>query len=199
MLHFRYFHFIPIFIVYFLVAYLLSRKRKTSLIKELVNLSFFVYTLAVFSITILPIPFDPRLIQNYIETNTQAQNNFIPFTDIYRTLTLNSFPVLLKQVIGNIILFIPLGFYAPLVWFKIKKVKQVILLGLLASLGIECLQMGISLLIGMRYRSFVVDDIILNVIGVCLGFLFLKLIRPVLKRLLEFLDNGNEINKKIIG
>jgi glycopeptide antibiotics resistance protein len=199
MLHFRFFHFIPIFILYLLVVYLLSKRRKTSLLKELVNLSFFIYILLLFSITILPIPIDPRLIQNYIETNTEAQNIFIPFHDIYRTVTLNSFSVLLKQVIGNIVLFLPLGFYAPLVWFKIKSFKQVMVLGFLISLGIESLQMLISLLIGMTYRSFVVDDIILNVLGVGLGFLIFTLIRPVLRQLINFIDKGNEINKNLIG
>lgn len=114
-------------------------------------------------------------------------------------MSLNPLSISIKQVVGNIILFIPLGFYAPLVWFKIRRLKQVVLIGLLTSLGIEVIQMLISLIIGVRYRSFVVDDIILNTIGVILGYFIFKKIIPILEKSFDVIDDHNGTNKKFIN
>jgi len=48
----------------------------------------------------------------------------------------------------------------------------------LTALTVEALQFGISLLLGSRYKSVDVDDIILNVAGGCVGYLAYTVLAP---------------------
>lgn len=151
------------------------------------------------SVTLFPVPIDERLIQNMIETNRTQHNNFIPFTAIYTSLTqgynLGSF----RDIVGNIVLLFPLGFYLPLIKPKLKKFKYLFIIGFFSSLGIESLQLLISNIIGMTYRSFVVDDIILNTIGIVFGYLLFKLISPILNRLANSIKDNRQQDKKLIN
>ncbi len=87
--------------------------------------------------------------------------NLVPFREMFR------YPVgsenFNRQVIGNILLFMPFGFFATY-YTKIKKISSISFMSILVSLTIEVVQKYIG-------RSFDVDDIILNVVGGILGFL----------------------------
>lgn len=89
-------------------------------------------------------------------------NNFIPFNEILRYPIYHQ--LFYKNVIGNIILFIPFGFYLA---FYLNKTWKVLILSMFFSLFIEINQ----ILIG---RVFDIDDIILNTSGALLGFKFIK-------------------------
>ena len=67
-----------------------------------------------------------------------------------------------QDVIGNILLFMPYGFFASY-YLKLNKKRIAFLLILLVSLAIE----GVQLVIG---RCFDVDDILLNIIGGMFGY-----------------------------
>ena len=69
----------------------------------------------------------------------------------------------IKNVLGNLILFLPYGFFASYT-LKPEKGKLIVFLTLLASLTIECVQMMIG-------RVFDVDDILLNTLGGYIGYL----------------------------
>ncbi|WP_168413243.1 VanZ family protein [Bacillus salacetis] len=155
---------------------------------HLVEFTFFIYVLLLISLTLLPIPIDKRLIQSMIETKTYAKNLFIPFQDILRTLPYAPISVTLKQLLGNILLFVPFGFYIPIIT-RYKNFKSVLLYTLAVSLSVEVLQQIISLLIGVRYRSFVVDDIMLNLIGGIIGYSIIKISWPLIRNLL--IDRNN--------
>ncbi|EQB34754.1 hypothetical protein M948_20410 [Virgibacillus sp. CM-4] len=94
-----------------------------------------------------------------------------------------------SQIIGDLILLAPLGFYAPLIWTKFKNIKTILLLGLISSAVVESTKLIISTIIGYTYRSFITDDIILYTIGVLMGFLTLKITSP----LLRVIANQNDI------
>lgn len=87
--------------------------------------------------------------------------NLVPFREMFR------YPVgsenFNRQVVGNILLFMPFGFFATY-YTKIKKISSISFMSILVSLTIEVVQKYIG-------RSFDVDDIILNVVGGILGFL----------------------------
>ncbi|WP_369127070.1 VanZ family protein [Virgibacillus salexigens] len=100
-----------------------------------------------------------------------------------------SFSVITSQIIGDLILLAPLGFYAPLIWTKFKNIKTILLLGLISSAVVESTKLIISTIIGYTYRSFITDDIILYTIGVLMGFLTLKITSP----LLRVIANQNDI------
>lgn len=73
-----------------------------------------------------------------------------------------------KNVIGNILLFVPSGFFFGMYLKKTSSVKIILFIFLLSSI-IEYIQ----LLIG---RIYDVDDILLNVIGGMIGLLIYKII-----------------------
>ncbi|MED4802661.1 VanZ family protein [Bacillus atrophaeus] len=193
---------IPLLIIYSAVMFLRYRKRKTSFIQQIVYLSFFIYSVLVISKTFLPIPISKRYIQIIIESNTAQKNNFIPFSDIYKLLMVNPnhlLDVILKQIGGNILLLLPLGFYAPILWKRFNKVKSVLALGFLVSSGIELTQLITSTILGVTYRSFVVDDIILNTIGVLTGYCLFKIISPLLINIIKSIDTQNNKNLKLLN
>ena len=102
--------------------------------------------------------------------------NLVPFKEILRYNVGSS--NFYRQVIGNIVLFIPFGFFASY-YTKIKKTGSITLITLLVSLTIELVQSRIG-------RSFDIDDIILNVIGGILGFFIYVGLDAIAKRLPSF-------------
>jgi glycopeptide antibiotics resistance protein len=82
---------------------------------------------------------------------------------------------------GNILMFVPLGAYIPLIIKKFGSFSRTVILAILASFMIETTQGIISLIIQYGYRSVDIDDIILNTIGASIGYMFFKFaISPVL-------------------
>ncbi len=69
------------------------------------------------------------------------------------------------NIAGNIIAFVPFGVLVPAIFVKrLKSFPTVLLLGFLLSLGVEVVQLL------TRVGTFDVDDVLLNTIGVALGY-----------------------------
>lgn len=139
------------------IAYLSKRKEDFILHKELLLLSFVIYILCLFQIVTSQ------------DINTLNGNNFVPFKEIFRYEFGDR--LFVKNIIGNVILFIPYGFFASL-YVNIKKGKTAFFLVLLASVAIEFTQLGIG-------RVFDVDDIILNVLGGMIGFYIYRMLDKI--------------------
>ena len=71
---------------------------------------------------------------------------------------------LLLNVIGNVAMFIPSGIVLPIIYKRLDSFVKVILAGGGISLGIEIIQLPFSV------RVSDVDDLILNTIGVIMGY-----------------------------
>jgi glycopeptide antibiotics resistance protein len=84
----------------------------------------------------------------------------------------------LGQVVGNILLFVPLGLFLPLTLERFRTFKAVVFAGLLASVGIELLQLCF-LLAHLMNRAADVDDVILNTTGAVIGYAVWALFRRV--------------------
>ena len=74
---------------------------------------------------------------------------------------------LLINILGNIVMFMPFGFFPPLLWDTSG--KKTVALGFCVSLLIELTQLFLP-------RSTDVDDLILNTAGTALGFIFFRLV-----------------------
>ncbi|MBP5383997.1 MAG: VanZ family protein [Lachnospiraceae bacterium] len=99
----------------------------------------------------------PDLIFRYPD-NRPLRYNLIPFVhlaDVYGGWLLN--------IIGNVLMFIPVGIFWPMCFKKLDTVGKVILVGCGFSLLIELTQ----LLFYIRYTD--VDDLFLNTAGVAIG------------------------------
>lgn len=88
--------------------------------------------------------------------------NLIPF----QTVRLNG--MLLYILLGNILMFLPVGFFPALVW-RGSAWKRALLTGFCVTGFIECWQ----LLVG---RAFDIDDLWLNTLGAMAGFWLLRLL-----------------------
>lgn len=153
-----------IILVSFRVCYLIKAKEKIVLYKELSMLIFGIYILCLFQVV------------TFQDDVSWATNNFIPFKEIMRyNITSRLF---FKNVLGNMIMFLPFGFFVSY-YLKSEKLTLPLFLILIASVSIEVVQ----LLIG---RVFDVDDIILNILGGLLGYGIYYILRRIGERLPNF-------------
>ena len=130
------------------ITYLITKHKKFLLHRELIYLISIIYLLCLFHVV------------TFQDVNYGA-SNFVPFKEIFR-YSFGS-PKFIRNVIGNIMLFIPFGFLSSYL-LKNRKFSVVTILTLIASLTIETVQYYIG-------RVFDIDDIILNLIGGIVGFL----------------------------
>lgn len=81
--------------------------------------------------------------------------------------------IALKNIIGNIIITVPLGFFT---YFKIKVFPKIniFLYSLIIPFVIELVQF-LLFIQGIKTRTIDIDDIILNSIGILLGYFFTRL------------------------
>ncbi|MEK4688121.1 VanZ family protein [Bacillus sp. FSL M8-0256] len=185
-----------LFIVYRLIAVFVLKKPRYTIEKSIYILAAFVYLTGVICMTLFPIPTDPLLIHDRAAEGFQETNNLIPFNTIKDALTGSSLSVTVYQLGGNIILLFPLGCFLPLLFKRMRKAKRVIIAGFIASLIIETSQFTISSTIGLTYRSFDVDDLILNTIGSAFGYLFYKFVYPMVRQELFEVSSTDNAPKK---
>jgi glycopeptide antibiotics resistance protein len=100
--------------------------------------------------------------------------NLIPFSTIYYFLSGKvHFLISFYNLTANIVLFIPYGIFLMMRGFKSSKSEYIYLL-LVAIAVVECLQYI------TRRGSLDIDDLILNFIGVLLGYLLFPIFRRVI-------------------
>lgn len=165
-------------LLYTWVIYVALRRKQDSFFQVLIQSSVFVYVFFVLQLTGYFILFKEvsshgwwDKMNHRIDRNDHV--NFILFD------TINRYDTFDKQVAGNFIMLLPLGIYLPLLYRKLRKLSgffAVLLISFLVSLGIEILQLATN------FRSTDVDDIMLNTIGACLGFISYQLIKIAVVR-----------------
>ncbi|MGL5616635.1 MAG: VanZ family protein [Sarcina sp.] len=105
--------------------------------------------------------------------------NFIPFVETFKMFSGN-FRVAVYQVGGNILMFVPFGFFLPLLYKKERKIINVIVTSFIFSMTIEVLQ-------SVSGRAGDVDDLFFNTLGGVLGFLCYiiaeKLFKTIVKKI----------------
>lgn len=82
-----------------------------------------------------------------------------------------------KNVLGNVCLFMPFGFFLPLVYRKLRTFKTCLLLSFFMSFSIEASQYLFA------NRIFDIDDILLNTVGGILGWILFKNLYFIVDRL----------------
>lgn len=78
---------------------------------------------------------------------------------------------------ANIVMFLPFGVLVPLLWPAADGWRRMLVRGLLASAGIEAVQLVLDLTIGGK-RTIDVNDLLSNAVGALLGLALLRLARP---------------------
>ena len=121
--------------------------------KCMLNCLFCLYLAAVFSLVGIP---------NVTYFRPEVNLNLIPFLGIMEDL---------KNSVLNILLFVPLGVFLPVLWDQFRNPVRAVSFGLGFSLMIELLQM-------LTFRASDVNDLITNTLGTMLGYLVAKLLHP---------------------
>jgi len=96
--------------------------------------------------------------------------NLVPLRAIRETAALGWGWPAIRLLAGNVLVFVPFGLLLPAIWPRLARLARVALAGLAFSLAVELSQLAVSLAVGYWYRMTDVDDVLLNVAGVLLGY-----------------------------
>lgn len=100
-----------------------------------------------------------------------VDDNFVLFRTFRIYVANLESPFWLGQLVGNLLLLLPVGLLAPIALPALNGWLRIFLLAFVLSLAIEVAQLGIP------NRSADVDDVILNVAGAMLGYAIFSLLR----------------------
>ena len=130
------------------LAYLIKNKQKFLIGNELMTLTFIIYVLCLFQIV----------------TKGDVSGVHGVNVTLFKELTRYQIgsKLFYRNIVGNIIMFIPFGFFSSF-YLKLDRKIFVFYLTLVVSIVIELIQLKIG-------RAFDVDDIILNMLGGMLGY-----------------------------
>ena len=139
------------------LTYLLKNKQKFVIGNEAMMLTFIIYILCLFQI---------------VTSQDVSGVHGINLT-IFKELTRYQIGSRLfyRNIVGNIIMFIPFGFFTSY-YLKLDKKRIIFYLALIVSVVIELIQLKIG-------RAFDVDDIILNMVGSLLGYFLYRLMDKI--------------------
>ncbi len=173
---------LPLWIIYRLR--ISSRRRNNgnhvSIKRELLLFICVAYISTVLAITVAPVSLsgitEPvKSAVNFIPVVNSFNYYFSTFADPSGVTTEKA----LENIIGNLLLFIPLGILLPFISPKFQGVKNTLFTCFICSLFIEFCQLILSYF--GTYRTSDIDDIILNTVSGLFGWLiFSKLISPYL-------------------
>ena len=152
------------------LAYL-KGSRKFVLHKELMALIFIIYILCLY----------------FVVTGQDINYggiNLIPFKEMFR-YEIGSYKFM-KNIIGNILLFVPYGFFSSY-YLNNKKIGTNVMVCFIATFCIESIQYYIG-------RVFDIDDIILNVIGGFCGYLLFVALSAIKSKLPRFMRSDGFLN-----
>lgn len=142
-------------------------KKKVVLYKEVLWILFLIYLVCLFYVVTF-------------EDVNWSTSNYIPFKEITRyPFGSRSF---IKNVIGNILMFVPFGFFVRY-FFKVKNKRMIFLIIVITSTFIEILQDNIG-------RVFDIDDILLNACGGMIGFFICDIFKELKEHLPPFLKKN---------
>lgn len=168
------------------------KKREWEWGKEIFFFLFVMFCIGVASQTIIPkwymtIGEDGKQ-QLYIQHLEGIRSiNLIPFSTIFSYLAIsneqvsNWNQVSLINLLGNVLVFVPFGFFLPLIWRPFRKFSKLCWMSISIPLFIEITQLFIG-------RSTDIDDVILNALGIIFGFGLYKILQGLLHKRKELVN-----------
>ena len=123
----------------------------------------------IVSMTLFPLPLDPAFIRSEA-LRVGFHWNMVPFRTIAAQAGHLPSWQSIRQLGGNVLVFVPFGVLLPLAAPSLGRFWRMLLAGLAFSVAIELAQLAVSVGLGYTYRVSDIDDVILNVAGVLLGY-----------------------------
>ena len=153
-----------------------SREEQLSGQRFAARLLLVFYLGCILALTFSPQPSPGSAIAS-VPVDLEITPILVPFRTISDMLRYRLASEIMINLVGNIVVFVPFGILMALVYPGLATWRRIAVAGALFSLGIELGQLGVSLALGFEYRQTEIDDVILNVTGVLLGFGLLRLVR----------------------
>jgi|LGVF01.2.fsa_nt_gb glycopeptide antibiotics resistance protein len=176
----------PVFMIVFALIsfFIIKRNYKRTQVylnrAVLVHLTFSFYVLVMINLFILPICI-PGEGYDAVQWQHISFLQLRPFVTINQMLSNGNWFI---QILGNIGLCIPVPFF---LYYYTKKmtVSLHLIFGLFLAISFELSQFIINILSGFPNRVVDVDDVILNVFGVLLGYVVMRVIKTLHKHLIK--------------
>jgi len=166
-------------IIFMIVAFI----KKMPIGRKILWALCILYITGVISITIFPIIFDSETM-----FFTEDVINLSPFSTIHELIFDNSnTETVLLQLVGNIIMCVPFGIAFPFI-IKHKNIFLYLIDAIIFPVIIEIVQLTICLISNSFYRTIDIDDVILNFVGVLVGY-FIYMILPKFTK--DFFSKSN--------
>lgn len=177
-------NFLTVFIVQLLFLILFNVIRKNKLFANIRFIAIIAYTVVVIQLTLWP----PAVGTPPVRWS-DIPYNLIPFNSIKGSLNHFYYMVGIRNILGNIVLLLPLAFL-----IRLKHSMKAVLIGFSISLSIEILQVVLTMSRLITTRSFDVDDLILNTTGFYIGYL----INHVAGRLRRRISSSKDLRVKTV-
>ena len=132
--------------------------------------------------------FTPKNSEGYFDIGVLKLNsNIVPFKNTIEYITGSdrfNLDIIINNTLGNILIFLPLGIFLPLLFKKYNRFTKVIVASTVISFSIEIFQLV------LKIGQFDIDDVILNTVGSIIGFFFIKMIKSFkLKKVFRKITN----------
>lgn len=178
--------FLPRGLISFLIGFFLCRIVRLTLFKDLVNKSnsdreLLISVLSGYIIMLMVFMFTPNYIISGSGIDLTSENfdfvgnfkdrintgywgiNLIPFATMRSYIKYSGIFHALLNILGNVVLFIPIGYIFPMILKRYRSIKTMAVLSIAISLFIEFIQFFVG-------RSCDIDDLILNFVGGIIGY-----------------------------
>lgn len=168
-------------ILYIIFRFLKLKKNNSDINykREILYLIFICYIVGLFNLVLVPINF-----WNIIWYNIFYNFNENPFAGIF-DFSYNFIPTIYKiiigeytpdswvkaMIVGNFLMFIPMGILLSLCFENVNK-KNIFKCAVLIPLAIEVLQLVVG-------RSFDIDDLVMNFLGIVIGYFIVELVKKI--------------------
>lgn len=168
-------------LLYIIFRFLKLKKNNSDINykKEILYLIFVCYIVGLFNLVLVP-----RNFWNTIWYNIFYNLNENPFEGIF-DFSYNFIPTIYKiiigeytlgswvktMIVGNLLMFIPMGILLSLCFKNINK-KNMFKYAILIPLTIEVLQLVVG-------RSFDIDDLVMNFLGIVIGYYIVELVKKL--------------------
>ena len=150
--------------IYLLVRAAVSiRNKRIDWKRERLHILMYINLLVIIYFTFSPLLLDPDAVFN-------CRINLVPF--VYLTDYDNKTHMIMN-IFGNILMFVPTGIILPVLYKRLDNFFKVAGTGFLMSLAIEILQLPFA------DRTSDVDDLIMNTLGVAIGYVLYVIVRYV--------------------
>ncbi len=144
---------IAVLAVYFIILF--AAKKKQTIAHIIMSFVFCFYLIGILTMTGI-----------WWFRSFSPNFNWIPFVDMIRG------PV---DTVLNVVLFVPLGMFLPILYKRFDKIWKVALAGFLISLSVEIVQM-------FGCGSTDINDLMTNTIGTCLGYCVFLLLNKIVSK-----------------